>query len=571
MIFQRQSRRNAIKLEGERSSSLDLARGRLVLISAVFVLAYILLAARAFDLMIIQGGLTEGDFTQTSAAQEPASITRADIVDRNGVLLATTLKTASLFVDPEFISDPQATAQGLVKIFPDLAFGDVLQKLQSDKRFIWIKRNIMPAEQYAVLELGQPGLQFEYEDTRVYPQGALGAHLVGYTDIDSHGQAGIERSFDKLLGDGQPLALTLDIRLQHALHREVQKSMKEFSAKAGAGVILDVTNGEVLAGVSLPDFDPHKAGDADKEEIFNRLTLGVYELGSVFKIFTTAALFETKNVPMSATFDAREPIKRGRFTINDYHGEDRVLTVPEVFMYSSNIGTAMMGEAVGTDGLKGFLKDIGLLTPLEFEVMEITSPIVPSPWRDINTLTAAYGHGVATTPMQLTTAVASIMNGGILVKPKIVMDTAATPSPQKSDEIRIVSPQTAHRMRQLMRLVVTDGTGSNADVPGYSVGGKTGTAEQPGGGGYDRKRLISSFIGVFPMDAPRYAVFVMLDQPKGTKASFGYATGGWTSAPAVARVIASMASIMGLQPREMPREQELSASLKQYVSAKAKE
>ena len=569
MIFQRQSRRNAIKLEGERSSSLDLARGRLVLISAFFVLAYILLAARAFDLTVIQGGLNDGAAFTQSALDAPAqAITRADIVDRNGVLLATTLKTASLYADPELISDAQATAQGLVKIFPELAFGDILQKLQSEKRFIWIKRNIMPDAQVAVLELGQPGLQFEYEDTRVYPQGDLGAHLVGYTDIDSHGQAGVERSFDKLLGMGQPVTLTLDIRLQHVLHREVQKAMDDFSAKGGAGVILDVTNGEVLAGVSLPDFDPHGAGNASKEEIFNRMTLGVYELGSVFKIFTTAALFETKNVPMSTTFDAREPIKRGRFTINDYHGEDRVLTVPEVFMYSSNIGTAMMGEAVGTTALKGFLEDIGLLTPLEFEVMEITSPIVPNPWRDINTLTASYGHGVATTPMQLTTAVASIMNGGILVKPKLVIDAAAT-TPPKSDEIRIVSPQTAHRMRQLMRLVVTDGTGSNADVPGYRVGGKTGTAEQPGGGGYDRKRLISSFIGVFPMDAPRYAVFVMVDQPKGNKASFGYATGGWTSAPAVARVIGSMASIMGLQPKDLPREQELSESLKQYVSVKA--
>lgn len=573
MIFNRQARRNSIKLEGERSSSLDLARGRLVLISAFFVLAYILLAARAFDLTVIQGGLNRDEsFAQVETVMPAApAAKRADITDRNGVLLATTLKTASLYVDTKLISDPQATAQGLAEIFPDLSFGDVLQKLQSGKRFVWIKRNIMPGAQYAVLGLGQPGLEFRYEDKRVYPQGKLGVHMIGYADIDNRGQAGIERSFDVLLNTGKPLALTLDIRLQHALNREVQKAIDDFTAKAGAGLIMDITNGEVLAGVSLPDFDPHNAGNADKEEIFNRLTLGVYELGSVFKIFSTAALFETKNVSMASTFDASQPIKRGRFTINDYHAEDRILTVPEVFMHSSNIGSAMMGEAVGTDALRGFYEDLGLLTPLEFEVQEISSPLVPSPWREINTLTASYGHGVATTPMQFTAAVASIVNGGTLIKPTLIFNAAATESSPNNSKISVVSPQTAHRMRQLLRLVVTDGTGANADVPGYNVGGKTGTAEQPGNRGYDRKRLLSSFIGVFPMDNPRYAVFVMVDQPKGTKASYGYATAGWTAAPAVARVIASMASIMGIQPQEPAQEKDISNSLKQYISAKGHE
>lgn len=571
MMLQRQARRNAIKLEGERSSALDLARGRLVLISAFFALAYILLAARAFDLMIIQGGLNEDAAFAVSMEEGAASvpvIARADIVDRNGVLLAATLKTASLFVDTRLISDPKATAQGLVKIFPDLAYGDVLQKLQSGKRFVWIKRGIMPEAQYAVLGLGQPGLEFRYEDKRVYPQGALGAHMVGYTDIDNRGQAGIERGFEGLLSAGTPLALSIDIRLQHALHREVSKVMKDFTAKAGAGVIMDVATGEVLAGVSLPDFDPHEAGNADKDEIFNRLTLGVYELGSVFKIFSTAALFETKNVPMSTTFDAREPIKRGRFTINDYHAEKRILTIPEVFMHSSNIGSGMMGEAVGTQALQQFYRDLGLLTPLEFEVREITPPLVPSPWRDINTLTAAYGHGIAVSPLQLTAAVATVVNGGFLVKPTLVLPDTAAQKTRKSEEVRILSPQTSHRMRQLMRLVVTQGTGATADVPGYRVGGKTGTAEKPGLRGYDRKRLISSFVGMFPADDPRYVVFVMVDEPKGTKASFGYATGGWTAAPAVARVISAMAAILSIEPRDPAPGADISDSLTQYVTLK---
>lgn len=569
MMFHRHLRRKAVKLEGERSSSLDLARGRLVLISGFFVLIFIFFAIRAFDLTIIQHR-AEAPLDSYTQLQEPRAenvIPRADVTDRNGVLLATTLKTASLYADPHLISDPETTAKGLSEIFPQLSYGATLQKLQSNKRFIWLERNIRPDEQQAVLRLGEPGLDFEYEDRRVYPQGAMAAHLLGYTSIDNKGQAGIERSFDKLLGDGEPLALTLDMRLQHALRREIQATLDDFSAKAGMGVIMDVGTGEILAGVSLPDFDPHNAGRADKNALFNRLSLGVYELGSVFKIFSTAALFETLDVPMRTTFDASEPIKVGRFTINDYHAEDRVLTVPEVFMYSSNIGSAMMGQAVGTDALKSFYKDLGLLDALDFEIREVTKPLVPHPWGELATLTASYGHGIATTPLHLITAVSSIVNGGYLVKPKLVVDKIDGEA--KREEVQVVSAQTAHRMRQLLRLTVTDGTGKNADVPGYLVGGKTGTAEKSSVRGYDRKKLISSFVAVFPMDAPRYAVFIAIDEPQGTKKSFGYATAGWTAAPAVQRVISSMVSILGIEPRYIKPEQDMGASLKHYVSEKA--
>lgn len=570
MIFHRHLRRAAIKIVGERSSALDLARGRLVLISGFFILVYIFFAIRAFDLTIIQYKTDEGAQSLAQIeGQKPATaaIARADITDRNGVLLATTLKTASLYADPYLISSPEATAKGLNAIFPDLSYGTLLQKLQSEKRFVWIKRSIMPDEQHAILQLGEPGLEFEYENSRIYPQGQMAAHLLGYTSIDARGQAGIERSFDKILSDGAPLQLTLDNRLQHVLRREIQSTIDEFSAKAGFGVIMDVTNGEILAGVSLPDFDPHNAGDADKNALFNRITLGVYELGSVFKIFSTAALFETLNVPMRTTFDASEPIKIGRFTINDYHAEDRVMTVPEVFMYSSNIGSAMMGQAVGTEALRNFYKDLGLLDTLDFEIREVTKPLVPNPWGEISTVTASYGHGIATTPLQLITAVSSIANGGYTVKPKLVMTDSAAQI--KTEDVRVVSAQTAHRMRQLLRLVVTDGTARKAEVPGYLLGGKTGTAEKPGSsGGYDRKKLISSFVGVFPMDAPRYAVFVAIDEPQGTKKSYGYATAGWTAAPAVQRVVSSMVSILGIQPRYISADQEMGASLKHYIAEK---
>lgn len=564
MIMIRRIRQNPSRIQGERSSSLDLARGRLIMMGGFFILAYIVLALRATDLSIVQARFFESDIEGARVIQPAAPHTmRADIFDRNGVMLATTLKTASLFANTKLVADPKGAAEKLAAIFPELSYGDALQKLQSGKSFVWINRNITPDAQMRVLEIGEPGLIFEQEYTRFYPQGPLSAHIVGYTDIDNHGLSGIERSFDNYLAGDDPLRLTIDVRLQHALRREVKGAMEEYKGIGAAGVIMDVTNGEILAGVSLPDFDPHTLSKAKSTEIFNRLTLGAYELGSVFKIFSTAAFFETRDLPMSTTFDAREPIKKGRFTINDYHAQKRIMTLPEVFMHSSNIGTAMMAEAIGTESLRKFYDDLGLLTPLDFEIREVARPLVPDPWREINTLTASYGHGVATTPVQLVTGVSSVVNGGYLVKPKLIY----TEEPKRQQEdIRIVSEKTAHRMRQLLRLVVAEGTGSKADVPGYKVGGKTGTAEKIVDGRYDKKKKISSFVGVFPMDDPKYAVFIMVDEPKGTKQSWGYATGGWVAAPAVAKTIASMAAILGIPP-EIETAHAFGSGLKQYIAA----
>lgn len=568
MIMIRRIRQNPSKIQGERSTSLDLAHGRLVIMGVFFVLAYMLLALRALDLSVIQAHFFDPESQGSQVAQSEVGASpndaRADIQDRNGVMLATTLKTYSLFVDARLIADPQGTAKALVKIFPDLSFGDTLQKLQTSKSFIWLKRNITPEEQMQVLEIGEPGLMFQEGVQRFYPQGPLGAHLVGYTDIDNRGLAGIERGFDSLLSQDEPLKLTIDIRLQHALQREVKKAIADFNAIGGVGVIMDVSNGEVLAGVSLPDFDPHRLNDAKDDQVFNRLTLGAYELGSVFKIFSTAAFFETRDLPMSTTFDAREPMKKGRFTINDYHAQKRIMTLPEVFMHSSNIGTAMMAEAIGGQALKSFYEDLGLLKPLDFEIREVARPLVPDPWREINTLTASYGHGVTTTPLQLAAGVSSIVNGGFLIKPTLLFDDAPS-SENKAQEVRIISEKTSHRMRQLMRLVVTEGTGSKADVKGYNVGGKTGTAEKIVNGRYDTKKKISSFVGVFPMDNPRYVVFIMVDEPKGNKQSFGYATAGWVAAPAVARTIAAMAAILGIPP-EKETATPFGEGLKQYIS-----
>jgi cell division protein FtsI (penicillin-binding protein 3) len=452
-----------------------------------------------------------------------------------------------------------------------LQYGGVLQKLQKKARFVWIKRNLTPQEQYKVLSIGEPGLAFKQENKRVYPQSELLAHVLGYTSIDEKGLAGIEQSFDSYLTSStQPLQLSIDVRLQYILSAEIMKAMSKYDGNAAAGIIMDVNSGEILAAVSAPSYDPHYPGEADKRSLFNRFSYGVYELGSVFKIFSTAALLETTDADLSKTFDASKPLERYGHKISDYHAEDRVLSVPEVFMVSSNIGSALMGEYIGTKALKRFYSDLGLLNRAELEIAEVGAPIIPDPWREITTLTASYGHGIAVTALQMVVAASSIVNGGFLIKPTLVLNAADKKTPQNSHDIRIVSPQTAHRIRQLMRLVVTDGTGSHADVPGYEVGGKTGTADKSAAGGYDEKRRISSFIAFFPMRAPEYAVFIMIDEPKGNKDSFGYATGGWVAAPAAGAVIQKMGPLLGVASLGPGQGEDISHTLKQYIHVQEK-
>ena len=563
MMFYRQMRYNAAKIHGDRSAALELARGRLVVISTFFALIYMVLAVRAFDLALIQGSiLPPHNEIATIATPQTDDIPRGRILDRNGRLMASSLQMASLYADPVLISDPKATAKALIKIFPGLSYGKTLQNLQSKKRFTWIKRNINPADQMAIMEIGEPGLAFQYEEKRIYPQKNSAAHLTGYTNIDGQGLSGLERSFDQLLAQGQDITLTLDVRLQHALHREVARAIDEFSAKGAAGVIMNANTGEILAGVSLPDFNPHEAGNASGDQRFNRLTQGVYELGSVFKIFSTAAFLETHDVPMNTTFDARESLKVGRHTISDYHAEDRILTIPEVFMHSSNIGSAMMGQAVGGDRLQQFYRDLGLFDTLDIEIAESAAPLGPSIWREINTLTASYGHGIAVTPIHVASSVATTVNGGYQVRPTLIKRE------HEPGEVRtrILSENTSHKLRQLLSLTVEEGTGSNAKLTGYAIGGKTGTAEKSVKGGYSKDKLISSFVGTFPADNPEYVIFIAIDEPKGNTQSYGYATGGWVAAPAVSRVIGSIVAIMGIPPE--PKSMKRAHPLKQYISVK---
>lgn len=559
--------RKTLYMAGSRGSALDLARGRLVLISAIFVFAYLIVVARLVDVSIIQGALQRAGETFSFEQNTPASAAprRADIVDRNGVLLARSLTTASLYVDPAMVADAPKLARDLSKIFSGLSYGEALKKLQGKGRFVWIKRNITPAEQQKILYLGDPALSFQSEDRRLYPQGELAAHMVGYSGVDGQGLAGIEGSFDALLAKGEePLMLTLDVRLQHALRREVGASIKKFNAAGGAGVIMDAQTGEILAAVSLPDFDPNAVPKSTDKRLFNRVTLGVYELGSTFKIFSTAAAIEKKHLELGHAFDARTPLQIGRFKINDYHAENRYLTVPEIFMHSSNIGSALMGRMVGTKDLKAFYDDLGLFRPAPVEIGEVGRPMIPDPWGEVHTVTASYGHGIAVSPLQMVSATASILNGGVMVRPTLVRDQGGS---QKDDpHMRVVSTETAHRMRQLMRLTVSDGTGKSADVKGYDVGGKTGTAEKASGRGYNKKSLLSSFIGAFPMSAPRYVIYIMIDEPQGTKDTYGYATGGWVAAPYVANVVRAMAAVMGLKPEDGGTD--IAAPLRRYVKSK---
>lgn len=564
--------RRSLRITGSQRSALDVARGRMVFLSICFAVGYMLVGARVVDLTIIQGELPRyaqssmQDIARPDEAVTQTARVRADIVDRNGVLLATSLETASLYADPSMIPDPELVARQLAETLPGLSYGDALQRLQRRGRFVWIRRNLTPDEQYAVLRLGHPGLNFRTEYSRLYPQGPLAAHMVGYADIDGNGLSGVERSFNGLLNEGgRPLSLSIDIRLQHVLRREAMAAMKSFDGIAAAGLIMDVASGEILAAVSLPDFDPHSPGNPADPALMNRVTQGVYELGSTFKIFSTAALIELFNPGMEMTFDAREPLKRGRHTISDFHPQKRVLTLPESFMHSSNIGSALMAEKVGTDALRDFYADLGLMNPASLEIGEIGTPILPRPWREINTLTASYGHGIAVSPLQLVVAASSIAGGGTVVQPTLIKNQTGIRMTGNRTDVRVVSPQTAHRMRQLMRLAVTDGTAKSADIPGYRVGGKTGTATKNVGGRYDRSKRISNFVAFFPMEAPRYAVFIMVDEPKGTRESFGFATGGWVAAPAVGRVIAGMAPLVGMPPQQIAPQDELSAGLKRFI------
>jgi len=532
-----------IKMESTKKQAIETARNRLLIGGALMAAAFLVVGARLFDIVV----LNENEDLRRAAARDivrPDIMARADIVDRNGILLATSLPTASLFANPHKVSDPASAATRIVEVLPDLSEEVVAARLSADKGFVWLRRNLTPTQQFEINRLGIPGLDFEEEERRVYPHGRLAGHIIGFTNVDNAGLAGIEQSMDAAIsGAKEPLKLSIDIRVQQIVRQELAAQIEKFKAIGGGGIVLDVRTGEVISMVSLPDFDPNAPAQAPDETRFNRITLGVYELGSVFKIFNHAIALETGAASMSKSYDATKPIKISRFRISDYHPENRWLTVPEIFKLSSNIGSAKMALDIGSERQRKYLGHLGLLRRTSIELPEQSMPMIPARWREINTMTISYGHGIAVSPLHLASAVAATVNGGILRPATLIR--AKT---HETGGVQVFSAETSDKMRRLLRLVVENGTGRNADAPGYLVGGKTGTAEKQVNGSYKRNALISSFVGVFPATDPRFVVYIMIDEPKGIRESFGYATGGWTAAPVVGGVIKRMAPLMGIKP-----------------------
>lgn len=530
--------------DGPQARALEVSHNRVMLGAGLFAVVFLVIAARLAAVTMLPED-RDGPLAQATAKQPIAD--RADILDRNGVVLATSLTTASLFANPEQIKDPDNVAELLNMVLPDLNIASTAAKLDSKKNFAWIRRNLTPKQQQAVNRLGIPGLYFQSETKRVYPQGSLTAHVVGFTDLDSRGIAGVESSFDDLLSGGQrALQLSIDVRIQHILHEEVSRAMTDFSAIGGAGVVMDVKTGEVLAMVSLPDFEPAQAGEAVPDARFNRATLGVFEMGSVFKIFNTAIALDSGVASLADGYDASHAIKIGRFSIDDFHGKHRFLSIPEIFTYSSNIGSAKMADQFGTERQQAYMARFGMLTKSPIELPEVGEPLFPDQksWRRINTMTVAYGHGISVSPIQLIAGVAGVVNHGIMQAPTLLKRGIG----EVPDGTRVIGEQTSNQLRQLMRLVVQVGTGKKANAPGYLVGGKTGTADKQKGRGYATNSRLATFVAAFPMNDPRFAILAMVDEPKPNKSSYGYATAGWVTAPVIGAVVERIAPLYGLKP-----------------------
>ncbi len=531
----------ARRLDGVRKSALETSRNRLLVTGAVLTIAFAVIVGRLVDLTVFKGAEppVAGD---TSAAGQ--FVERGNIVDRNGLILATSLPTVSLYADPRGVLDADETAAKLIGVLSDLDRAETLVKLRSKGRFVWLARNLTPQQHYRINRLGLPGIGFQRSERRVYPHGRLVSHVLGITDVDGRGLTGVERQFDRTLrAGGDPLRLSIDLRIQSLLREELAGAVGEFRAIGGAALVLDVNTGEIVAMVSLPDFDPNTPSRIGGEAGFNRATKGVYEMGSTFKLFTAAMALDSGAVDLRGGYDASKPIRVARFTINDFHAKNRWLSIPEIIVYSSNIGAAKMAMDVGTERQRAYLDRFGLLTPTAVELPEVGAPLTPTTWRPVNTMTISYGHGIAVSPLQLASGVATLVNGGIH-RPATLIFRNGLPVAGK----QAVSRQTSAQMRGLMRLVVDRGTGRKADTPGYLVGGKTGTADKQSGSGYSDNDKISSFVGVFPIDDPRYLVLVLVDEPVGNERTFNYATGGWVAAPVVGRVVERMAPMVGIAP-----------------------
>jgi len=534
-----------LRLQGSTTRAVETGRMRLIVTAGLFGVAFAMIGLRLIDLMVLKDGPAVTASRSREIARAP--IARSDILDRNGVIVATNLPTVNLYADTRKIPDAKAGADKLTAVLPDLEYTQVLKQLSSGAPFTYLRRNLTPAEQVAVNRLGIPGIYFEGSESRIYPHSALFAHVVGTTDTDNHGVAGVEKTFDNILSKReQPLALSLDVRVQHAVRESLAESITRFHAKAGSGVVLDVRSGEIISMVSLPDYDPKAIGTATEDARFNRATLGLYEMGSTFKIFTAAIGLDHGTANLDSRYDASEPIKVGRFTINDYHGVKRWVSLPELMIHSSNIGAAKMALEAGADVQQDYLRKLGLLSALRLELPEVGTPLYPKgkAWRDLSTITIAYGQGITVTPVHMASAVGAIVNGGRLIPPTLLRRAPG----EIPEGTRVVSEKTSEAVRALMRMIVLYGSGKNANAQGYLVGGKTGSADKPGRGGYSGSNIVATFVGAFPIDAPQYVVLVLLDEPRGTKETHNFRTAGWNAAPTVSNIVAKIGPMLGVFP-----------------------
>ncbi|MEM8689062.1 MAG: penicillin-binding protein 2 [Pseudomonadota bacterium] len=530
-------------------------RGRLVL--AVFVLCFATISGRILQLALFDDGFNRIHTSSTANMRIP----RPDIVDRNGFVLATDLRTGSMFANPRKVNDIDEAIELLSPHLPDLDVNKLRKKLQSDKGFVWVEREVTPRLQETLHDLGIAGFGFRNETRRIYPMSRLAAHVLGFVDVDSVGLAGIEkylddrgRLFAASLADphkaaAAPVELSLDVRVQHGLTEELKRAVKKYKAKGALGIIMDATTGEVVAASSLPDFNPNDPKDALKKDRINRFSGGVFEMGSVFKAVTFAMAFEQRTITLQSRFDVRAPLRAGGSKIDDFHPQRRILTVPEVFTYSSNIGTAKMALGVGLAAHQAFLQKFGFFDRLRTEIPEAAAPLRPRKWRTVSTMTASFGHGISVQPLQLVSAAAALVNGGRLITPTFLKRDRELVT---SHSRQVISAETSKKMRYLFRLNVEKGSGRKAETEGFSVGGKTGTAEKVVGGRYSKKHRFNSFLGAFPMNAPRYVLVVSIDEPQPLPETHGFATSGWNAVPTAGKVIARIAPLLGLRPESQP-------------------
>ncbi|MFA7415844.1 MAG: penicillin-binding protein 2 [Rhizobium sp.] len=543
---------NSVTFKGTGKRKAELARKRVGLMIVGFVAAYGVIGGR-----LVQYGYALPETVSSIMPADRLMASRPDILDRNGEVLATDIRTVSLFAEPNKIVDPDEAVEKLSTVLTDLDIKGTYKKLSSNSRFQWLRRQLTPKQQSQILALGIPGIGFRPEKRRFYPGGPTASHIVGYVNIDNRGMAGMERYIDNqgmadLAALGmttdtplEPVRLSIDLRVQNIVRDVVVGAMQKFQALGAGAVVIDVHTGEVLAMVSVPDFDPNDPAASAQEGWLNRMSNGTFEMGSTFKSFTIAMGLDSGKVRLSDTFDARNPIRIGGFTIKDFHGKNRILSVPEIFQYSSNIGTAKIADTIGIEGHKEFLARIGLTTRMQTELPEVATPSQPREWKKINSITISFGHGVSTTPLQTAVAGVALVNGGKLIEPTFLPRTQ-----EEADKVaqQVLQPSTSDDMRYLFEVNGIKGSGKRARVEGFNVGGKTGTADKVVNGRYVGDKNFNAFLAAFPIDNPRYVVLTVIDEPKTDKGN-GAALAGTSAAPMVADIIRRSAAILGVEPK----------------------